>query len=79
MQLLDEQNKRVEAAGRDERILSTSAAKRPPSHLAKLPPAMPLSETRRLTRAVEESTTCATARRLLLGTTALSSGMIANG
>ena len=70
MQLLDEQNKRVEAAGRDERILSTSAAKRPPSHLA---------ETRRLTRAFEESTTCATARRLLLGTTALSSGMIANG
>lgn len=65
MQLLDEQNKRVEAAGRDERILSTS-----PSHLA---------EIRRLTRAVEESTTCATARRLLLGTTALSSGMIANG
>ena len=65
MQLLDEQNKRVEAAGRDERVLSTS-----PSHLA---------EIRRLTRAVEESTTCATARRLLLGTTALSSGMIANG
>ena len=65
MQLLDEQNKRVEAAGRDERILSTS-----PSHLA---------EIRRLTRAVEESTTCATARRLLLGTTALASGMIANG
>ena len=65
MQLLDEQNKRVEAAGRDERILSTS-----PSHLA---------EIRRLARAVEESTTCATARRLLLGTTALASGMIANG
>ena len=65
MQLLDEQNKRVEAAGRDERILSTS-----PAHLA---------ETRRLARAVEESTTCATAHRLLLGTTALSSGMIANG
>ena len=65
MQLLDEQNKRVEAAGRDERILSTS-----PSHLA---------EIRRLTRAVEESTTCATARRLLLGTTALSSGMVAHG
>lgn len=70
MQLLDEQNKRVEAAGRDERILSTSASKRPPSHLA---------EIRRFTRAVEESTTCATARRMLLGTTALSSGMIANG
>ena len=65
MQLLDEQNKRVEAAGRDERILSTL-----PAHLA---------EIRRLARAVEESTTCATARRLLLGTTALSSGMIANG
>ena len=65
MQLLDEQNKRVEAAGRDERVLSTSA-----SHLA---------EIRRLTRAAEESTTCATARRLLLGTTALASGMIANG
>ena len=65
MQLLDEQNKRGEAAGRDERILSTS-----PSHLA---------EIRRLTRAVEESTTCATARRLLLGTTALSSGMVAHG
>lgn len=65
MQLLDEQNKRVEAVGRDERVLSTS-----PSHLA---------EIRRLARAVEESTTCATARRLLLGTTALSSGMIANG
>ena len=70
MQLLDEQNKRVEAAGRDERILSTSASKRPPSHLA---------ETRRLARAFEESTTCATAHRLLLGTTALSSGMVANG
>ena len=65
MQLLDEQNKRVEAVGRDERVLSTA-----PSHLA---------EIRRLTRAVEESTTCATARRLLLGTTALASGMIANG
>ena len=70
MQLLDEQNKRVEAVGRDERILSTTASKRPPSQLA---------EIRRLARAVEESTTCATARRLLLGTTALSSGMIANG
>lgn len=65
MQLLDEQNKRVEAVGRDERVLSTA-----PSRLA---------EIRRLTRAAEESTTCATARRLLLGTTALSSGMIANG
>ena len=71
MQLLDEQNKRVEAAGRDERILSTS-----PSHLAEI---RSLAEIRRLARAVEESTTCATARRLLLGTTALSSGMIANG
>ena len=70
MQLLDEQNKRVEAVGRDERVLSTSPTKRPPSHLA---------EIRRLARAVEESTTCATARRLLLGTTALSSGMVANG
>ena len=70
MQLLDEQNKRVEAAGRDERVLSPSASKRPPSHFA---------EIRRLARAVEESTTCATTRRLLLGTTALSSGMIANG
>ena len=66
MQLLDEQNKRVEAAGRDERILSTSPTKRS-------------AEIRRLTRAVEESTTCATARRLLLGTTSLASGMIANG
>lgn len=70
MQLLDEQNKRVEAGGRDERVLSTAPSKRPPSHLA---------EIRRLARAVEESTTCSTVRRRLLGTTALSSGMIANG